>query len=208
MPSLLIPLLATPAIASPLLAVDSASPVLRAIVTAAYVALLALICVYGVHRYWMMRLYRRHLMDCARPAGRFRELPRVTVQLPMFNEGQVGVRIIDAAAELDYPRDRLQIQVVDDSTDGSADLARRRVEHWAERGLDISYHHRTDRTGFKAGALDAALPEATGELIAIFDADFLPPRSFLKRTVHHFTDPAIGMVQTRWEHLNRADSLL
>ncbi|MEM6755671.1 MAG: cellulose synthase family protein [Planctomycetota bacterium] len=190
------------------LAADSATPLLRAVVTAAYIALLALICVYGVHRYWMMRLYRRHLMDSARPAARFAEPPRVTIQLPMFNEGPVGVRIIDATVAIDYPREQLQIQVVDDSTDGSAELARQRVEHWQKQGVDISYHHRTDRTGFKAGALDAALPEATGEFIAIFDADFLPPRSFLKRTIHHFTDPKIGMVQTRWDHLNRADSLL
>jgi len=181
---------------------------LRVAVTAAYLLLLSLICVYGLHRYWMMRLYRRHLLDNARPAGRFADLPAVTVQLPMYNEGAVGPRIIDAAAALDYPRDRLHIQVVDDSTDASADLARNRVDHWRRLGLNIDYLHRTDRTGYKAGALDAALPHAKGDFIAIFDADFLPPPAFLKRTIHHFTDPAIGLVQARWDHLNRADSLL
>ncbi|MEO0587362.1 MAG: hypothetical protein AAF078_06965, partial [Planctomycetota bacterium] len=105
----------------------TAALILRSLVTAAYVVLLALICTYGVHRYWLMRVYQRHLRSCPRPATRFIDLPRVTVQLPMFNEGTVGERIIDAAAALDYPADRLQIQVVDDSTDSSAALAERRV---------------------------------------------------------------------------------
>jgi cellulose synthase/poly-beta-1,6-N-acetylglucosamine synthase-like glycosyltransferase len=201
-------LAAATALAPALLGQDAVTPVLRVLITVAYLLLLGLICVYGVHRYWMMRLYRRHLLDPARPADRFAELPRVTVQLPMFNEGVIGPRIIDAAVALDYPRDRLQVQVIDDSTDASADLARHAVERWARRGFDIAYLHRTDRTGFKAGALAAATPHATGAFIAIFDADFLPPRNFLKRTIHHFTDPAIGLVQTRWEHLNRGDSLL
>lgn len=183
-------------------------PALWWLVTGAYLGLMALIGLYGLHRYWLVFLYGRHRRTRPRPAVRYDDLPRVTVQLPMFNEGAVVHRIIDAACAIDYPKDKLQVQVVDDSNDSSAELARQRVAHWAKQGVDIQYVHRIDRTGFKAGALQAATPSATGELIAIFDADFIPPRSFLKRTVHYFTDPKLGMVQTRWAHLNRDDSLL
>ncbi len=176
----------------------------------AYVGTILLLAAFGLHRYWMIFLFRRHRRHYARPARRFApdNLPRVTVQLPMFNEGAVAVRIIDAACAIDYPAGRLQIQVLDDSTDGTEDVTRRRVAHWLAQGIDIQHHHRADRTGFKAGALAAATPDATGGLIAIFDADFVPPADFLRRTVHHFTDPKLGMVQTRWAHLNRDDSLL
>jgi len=172
------------------------------------VILMGLICIYGLHRYWLVYLYHRHRRDAPQPAARFDELPLVTVQLPMFNEGAVAERIIDAACALDYPEDRLRIQVLDDSTDDSAELARQRVDYWRKTGLNIAYHHRTDRRGYKAGALAAALPLAQGHYIAIFDADFIPPRGFLKRTIHYFTDAEIGMVQTRWAHLNRDNSLL
>ncbi len=178
------------------------------ILTATYLLVLALIGCYGVHRYWLVYLYARHRRQHNRPRPRFAELPPVTVQLPMFNEGPVAARIIDAACAMDYPRDRFQVQVVDDSTDDSAAIARQRVAFWRARGIDIHYHHRTDRVGFKAGALAAATPHATGRFIAIFDADFIPPANFLKRTIHPFADPQVGMVQTRWEHLNRDDSLL
>ena len=175
-----------------------------------YIVLLGLIAMYGVHRYWLVHLFRKHRRDAPRAARRFTtdELPRVTVQLPMYNEAAVTRRIIDAACRLEYPRDLLQVQVLDDSTDGSDRLAAERVEHWRASGIDIELVHRTDRTGYKAGALDEALASASGELIAIFDADFIPPPTFLKRTVHHFSDPGIGMVQARWSHLNREDSLL
>ena len=181
---------------------------LRWPLTIAYLSLMALICVYGLHRYWLVYLFHRHRRQLPRPKTRYAELPKVTVQLPMFNEGAVAERVIDAACALDYPTDKLQIQVLDDSTDESAQIAEARARAWAGRGIDITYHHRTDRTGYKAGALAAAMPEATGELIAIFDADFIPPSGFLKRTVHYFTDSEVGMVQTRWAHLNRESSLL
>jgi len=181
---------------------------LRWPLTIGYVLLMGLICLYGLHRYWLVYLFHRHRRDAPQPAGRFEDLPCITVQLPMFNEGAVAERIIDAACALDYPADKLQIQVLDDSTDGSAELARARAEHWRQQGLDIDYHHRTDRTGYKAGALAAAMPQAKGDYVAIFDADFLPPRGFLKRTIHYFTNPKVGMVQTRWSHLNRDSSLL
>ena len=182
--------------------------ILRWPLTSVYLLLIALIGTYGLHRYWLVYLFNRHRKAVARPARRFDQLPRVTVQLPMFNEGAVARRIIDAACALDYPADRLQIQVLDDSTDRSRTICADRVAYWAARGVDIELRHRVDRIGYKAGALEAGLDSATGELIAIFDADFIPPANFLKRTVHHFTDEAVGMVQTRWAHLNRDDSLL
>jgi cellulose synthase/poly-beta-1,6-N-acetylglucosamine synthase-like glycosyltransferase len=183
---------------------------LRWTLSAAYLGLVALIGLYGLHRYHLVWLFRRHRHDGRGPGHehRYADLPRVTVQLPMFNERAVALRAIDAACKLDYPADRLQIQVLDDSTDGTQHLTARRVAHWRNLGVDIVHHHRTDRTGFKAGALEAGLRTATGELVAVFDADFVPPPSFLKRTVHRFTDPAVGMVQTRWSHLNRTDSML
>ena len=181
---------------------------LRWPVTGVYLALMVTIGIYGLHRYWLVYLFGRHRRVRPRPEQRYDQLPRVTVQLPVFNEGAVIHRIIDAACAIEYPAGLLQIQVVDDSTDESAAVGAQRVAYWKSKGVDIEYLHRTDRTGFKAGALQAANASATGELIAIFDADFIPPAAFLKRTVHYFTDPTLGMVQTRWAHINRNDSLL
>lgn len=183
-------------------------PWIRWPLTLLYVGVLSVICVYGLHRYFLVWLYYRHRRRRPRPAARFARLPRITVQLPMYNESQVAVRIIDAACALDYPPELLQIQVLDDSTDGSDQLASERVSYWRQQGVDIQFLHRTDRKGYKAGALAAAMPDATGQFIAIFDADFLPDPRFLKRTIHYFTDPKVGMVQARWGHLNRDDSLL
>ena len=182
--------------------------ILRWPITGVYLMLMATIGIYGLHRYWLVYLYGRHRRVRPRPERRYEQLPRVTVQLPIFNEGAVIHRIIDAACAIDYPAELLQVQVVDDSIDESAALAKQRVAYWVNKGVDIEYLHRTDRSGFKAGALQAANASATGELIAIFDADFIPPAGFLKRTVHYFTDPTLGMVQTRWAHINRNDSLL
>ncbi|MEM1212301.1 MAG: cellulose synthase family protein [Planctomycetota bacterium] len=180
----------------------------RVPLTVGYVVLLLLIGVYGLHRYWLVATFKKHRRDVPRPKSKFEELPLVTVQIPMFNEGSVARRIIDAACELDYPLDRLQVQVIDDSTDDTLDVSREAVEYWQAHGVDIELIHRTDRTGFKAGALANAMPKVKGDYIAMFDADFVPPPSFLRRTIHHFTDPGIGMVQTRWDHLNRNDSTL
>ncbi len=176
--------------------------------TTLYLAVLAVVCTYGLHRYWLTYVYYRTRRNAPRPAARFAELPAVTVQLPMYNERLVAERVIAAACAIDYPADKLQVQVLDDSTDESAEIARRFCEKMRRAGCDIEYRHRTDRTGFKAGALNDGLATATGELIAIFDADFVPPRNILKRTVHHFTDEKVGMVQTCWDHLNREASLL
>lgn len=173
-----------------------------------YLVVLALLCVYGLHRYFLVALFWRHRKRPTEPARCFDELPRVTVQLPMYNEPLVAQRVIERAGAIDYPADKLEIQVLDDSTDETVALARAAVAQLVARGIDAKHIHRTDRTGFKAGALQDATRSASGEFILIFDADFVPPPDILRRAIHHFTDPAIGLVQTRWDHLNRDLSIL
>jgi cellulose synthase/poly-beta-1,6-N-acetylglucosamine synthase-like glycosyltransferase len=134
--------------------------------------------------------------------------PKVTVQLPMFNELYVAERIIETAAQFDYPLDKLQIQVLDDSTDETVDVIAKKVAEVAARGINIQHVHRVDRTGYKAGALDAAMDQVEGEFICIFDADFVPEPDFLQRTMPYFKNPEIGVVQTRWGHLNKDYSIL
>ena len=134
--------------------------------------------------------------------------PKVTIQLPMFNELYVAERIIETAAAFDYPHDKLQIQVLDDSTDETVDVIAKKVAEIAARGINIQHIHRVDRTGYKAGALDAAMDRVEGEFIAIFDSDFVPDADFLQKTMPYFEDPKIGVVQTRWGHLNKDYSLL
>jgi cellulose synthase/poly-beta-1,6-N-acetylglucosamine synthase-like glycosyltransferase len=134
--------------------------------------------------------------------------PKVTVQLPMYNEMYVAERIIDTTAELDYPRDKFQIQVLDDSTDETKEIIANKVKELAAKGIDIIHIHRTDRTGYKAGALDSAMDKVSGEFIAIFDADFVPDTDFLLKTIPYFQDEKIGVVQTRWGHLNKTYSML
>ncbi len=174
-----------------------------------YVFTLVVLSIFGVHRYLMVYLYYRYRH---RSPGELpfdsTQAPRVTVQLPIYNEYYVAERLIDAVAELDYPRDRFEVQVLDDSTDETQGVARRAVERHREAGLNIHYIHRTNREGFKAGALDAGLKSATGDFVAIFDADFIPPKDILTRAMPHFAKPEIGLVQMRWEHLNRDSSLL
>jgi cellulose synthase/poly-beta-1,6-N-acetylglucosamine synthase-like glycosyltransferase len=157
----------------------------------------------------MAYLYHRHKYRLPTPKGRFEKLPRVTVQLPIFNEMYVTERLIAAVARIDYPRELLEIQVLDDSTDETSEIAELAVRRYAARGFDIKYLHRVDRHGYKAGALEAGLQQASGQFIAIFDADFIPPADFLMKTLPHFaTDPKIGMVQARWGHINQDYSLL
>ena len=134
--------------------------------------------------------------------------PKVTVQLPMFNEMYVAERIIETVAEMDYPRDKFQIQVLDDSTDETKDIIANKCAEVAARGINIQHVHRTDRTGYKAGALDDAMDKVEGEFIAIFDADFVPSKDFLLRTIPYFQSDNVGVVQTRWGHLNKDYSLL
>jgi len=159
---------------------------------------------YGLNAFILVFLYLRHRREVpSTPAVRQESLPPVTVQVPVYNERHVIERAIDAVAALDYPRDRLQIQILDDSTDETTRLARKRAAFHRERGLDISVVRRPSRQGFKAGALARGLKEARGEYVAIFDADFLPRPDFLRKTVPHFLDrPDLGLVQARWSHLN------
>src|SRR5579862_1464938 len=174
-----------------------------------YFIVLILLASYGAHRYVLVYLYYKHKKNgTTEPATHFAELPRVTVQLPIFNEQFVIERLLDAICKLQYPLDKLDIQVLDDSTDETVAVARGLVNHYAAKGFPVSYHHRSNREGFKAGALTEGLKTAKGEFVTIFDADFVPPEDFLLRTIHHFTDPKIGMVQTRWTHINRNYSFL
>ncbi len=138
----------------------------------------------------------------------YEDWPFVTVQLPIYNEKYVIERLIDAVADFDYPKDRYEIHILDDSTDETVDIVRRRVEYYQRNGYHIEQIIRPERKGFKAGALKDAMPHARGEFIAIFDADFLPKREFLKETVPYFEDEKVAVVQTRWEHINEDYSLI
>ena len=174
-----------------------------------YFIVLILLAFYGMHRYQLVYLYFKHRKNkTTDPPSRFAELPKVTIQLPIFNEQFVIDRLVDNVCKMEYPADKLEIQVLDDSTDETVDVARAVVERYAAMGHDISYHHRTNREGYKAGALDAGLENASGEFVAIFDADFTPHPDWLMKVIHHFADPQVGMVQTRWTHLNRNYSFL
>jgi cellulose synthase/poly-beta-1,6-N-acetylglucosamine synthase-like glycosyltransferase len=175
-----------------------------------YFGILVILSLYGVYRYRLVYQFLRYRRHKPKPRGHFAEeqLPVVTVQLPLFNEMYVAERLIGAVAKLDYPPDRFEIQVLDDSTDGTREIARSAVERHRAAGLDITYHHRTDRSGFKAGALEEGLKKAKGELILIFDADFLPRPNTIRRMVDYFTDERIGLVQVRWGHINADYSLL
>jgi cellulose synthase/poly-beta-1,6-N-acetylglucosamine synthase-like glycosyltransferase len=177
-----------------------------------YFLVLGILALYGLHRYWLVYDFYKYSENVPGPPPPVAAWPRVTVQLPIFNERYVIERLVEAVSRFDYPRELLDVQVLDDSTDETVRVASACVERFAAQGLDITYIHRTNRTGFKAGALENGLHTARGQFIAIFDADFIPPPDFLRRTIPYFVDPAnganIGMVQTRWTYLNRDYSLL
>jgi cellulose synthase/poly-beta-1,6-N-acetylglucosamine synthase-like glycosyltransferase len=186
-----------------------------------YFIVMVILAFYGVHRYQLVWLYYKNRKNAPKwnePPARFAEgeLPFVTIQLPIFNEQFVVDRLIEACCRLEYPRDRFEIQVLDDSTDETVKVASQIVERYAA-GFDgvnpiepqpIVYLHRSNRHGYKAGALDKGLDVARGEFIAIFDADFVPPPEWVMQVIHHFAEPEIGMVQTRWTHLNREYSFM
>jgi cellulose synthase/poly-beta-1,6-N-acetylglucosamine synthase-like glycosyltransferase len=175
---------------------------------AVYYAVLALLALYGAHRALMVWLYYRHRADGPRPKRALDPLPRVTVQLPVFNEVYVVERLVEAVAAMDYPKELLEIQILDDSTDETRHVARRVAERLAALAFDIAHLPRAHRNGYKAGALQAGMEASSGEYLAIFDADFVPGPQFLRDTLPHFGDPRVGLVQARWEHLNRDFSLL
>jgi cellulose synthase/poly-beta-1,6-N-acetylglucosamine synthase-like glycosyltransferase len=178
------------------------------LILATYFFVLVILAVYGWHRYYLVYLYMKNKGCQPVPAGTLDALPVVTIQLPIYNEMYVADRLIDVVCQIEYPRELLEIQVLDDSTDETRSVAEQAVRRNASRGVDITYIHRTDRTGYKAGALEAGLKVAKGEFVAIFDADFTPTPDFLMRTVAFFTDPKVAMVQARWGHINQDYSLL
>ncbi len=174
-----------------------------------YFMVLITLAFYGMHRYQLVYLYYKHRKNkVTDPPSRFAELPKVTIQLPIFNEQYVIDRLVDCVCKMDYPPEKLEIQVLDDSTDETVQVASAVVERYAAMGHNIRYHHRTNREGYKAGALDAGLKHTDSEFIAIFDADFTPYPDWIQKVIHHSAEPEIGMVQTRWTHLNRNYSFL
>src|SRR5438045_1542267 len=178
------------------------------VILATYFFVLVILAIYGWHRYYLVYLYMKNKDKIPVPSTPLERLPVVTIQLPIYNEMYVADRLIDAVCRIDYPRELLEIQVLDDSTDETTSVAERAVRRNAAEGLDITCIHRTDRTGYKAGALEAGLKVAKGRFIAIFDADFIPTTDFLQRTIHFFSEPKLAMVQARWGHINQDYSLL
>ncbi len=175
---------------------------------ASYFFVLIVLAIYGWHRYYLVYLYMRNRNNGAKPGLPLDPLPVVTIQLPLYNEMYVADRLIESVCRVEYPRELLEIQVLDDSTDETRGIAELAVRRFAAEGIDIKYLHRTDRRGYKAGALEAGLRTARGEFVAIFDADFIPTSDFLTRLMPHFRDPQIAMVQARWGHINQDYSLL
>jgi cellulose synthase/poly-beta-1,6-N-acetylglucosamine synthase-like glycosyltransferase len=173
-----------------------------------YFLVLVILAAYGMHRYYLVYAFFKYRHNVPGPPPAVTDWPKVTIQLPIYNERYVIERLVEAVARFDYPRELLDVQVLDDSTDETHEVARACVERYQALGFPIHYLHRTDRTGYKAGALAEGLLSAKGEFVAIFDADFLPSPDFLRCTIPYFTDPKIGMVQGRWTYLNRHYSAL
>ena len=188
-------------------------PLISIIILCIHYALVSVLCLYGAHRIFHSLSARRFIKDALnsgaietdiKPTASLpRDLPHVTIQTPMFNEKFVAARIIDAVCAFDYPKDKLQIQVIDDSNDRSVEIAAERVAYYKTLGFDIDHVRRTNRSGYKAGALAEAMDDVKGEFIAIFDADFIPHPDFLQRTLPMFKDEKIGLVQSRWTYLIR-----
>jgi len=191
----------------------TAPDIVKYTLVALYFLVLAGLCTLGAHRaftVFLVRKHRRIIERAQRPLSRFEEseLPTVTVQLPLYNEATVAARLIHAAGNFDYPSDKLEIQVLDDSSDETRTISEAAVKELRAKGIDAHYVRRPDRHGYKAGALDFGLNTAKGEFIAMFDADFVPQKSFIRQIIDHFHDPKVGMVQTRWDHMNRDANIL
>ncbi len=187
----------------------------KGFLTAIYLMIFGLLCTFGLHRYYLAHLFTKYKNRIPKPKKKLKKLPVVTVQLPIYNEMYVVERLISSVCNIDYPKEVLEVQVLDDSTDQTQEISRKIVDSFRAQGFHIHYLHRENRKGFKAGALEEGLKSAKGELIAVFDADFIPPKDFLRKTVDFFSDPKIGMVQVRWGHVNldystltRAQSIL
>jgi len=181
--------------------------------TILYFAAMTGLSLYGMHRIWLLICWhqeRKKILPgtvCHLPE-KMTHFPFVTIQLPLFNERFVAERLIDASALIDWPRDRFEIQILDDSDDDTGEIVDERVNYWSQKGIDVKVLRRGERTGYKAGALHYGLQRALGEYIAIFDADFVPPAEFLQKTIPHFCTDCIGMVQARWDFLNKDQSWL
>jgi cellulose synthase/poly-beta-1,6-N-acetylglucosamine synthase-like glycosyltransferase len=177
-----------------------------------YFIVLFILALYGMHRYWLVYDYFMYAKNVPATPPPVEKWPRVTIQLPIFNERYVIERLVEAISRFDYPVELLDVQVLDDSTDETQEVARNCVERFAAQGMPVVYIHRTNREGYKAGALENGLKTSKGEFVAIFDADFLPEADFLRKTIPYFMNPEggekIGMVQTRWTYLNSDYSLL
>ncbi len=185
------------------------TPEVNTAATLVHFSALGALSLYGLHRIWLLINWWLQRRTPAQPVPALPEnLPSVTVQLPIFNERFVAERLLDAVARLDWPAERLEIQVLDDSSDDTSAIVAQRVAHWQNLGICIRHNRRSQRDGFKAGALAAGLKEARGEFVAIFDADFIPAPDFLTQTIPHFHHPRVGMVQTRWGFCNAEHSWL
>lgn len=178
------------------------------VVLIGYFVSLSILFVFGLHGFVMIYYYRKYGHKIPVPKTDFKEDSIVTIQLPLYNEMYVIERLIDSVCAIDYPKDKMEIQVLDDSTDETTSIVAKAVEDKKKLGFDISHVRRGSREGFKAGALKEGMKIAKGEFIAIFDADFIPQKEFLKKTLSYFTDEKVGMVQTRWEHLNGDYSII
>ncbi len=178
------------------------------LILGAYFFSLLILFLFGSHGFVMIYYYFKHRSNSPHPTRDLTEKPRVTIQLPLYNELYVVDRLIDAVCRFEYPRDRMEIQVLDDSTDETVNLVARLVEEKRAEGFDIVQVRRPNRKGYKAGALREGLVTAKGEFIAIFDADFVPRPDFLLKTLPYFSSGNVGMVQTRWEHLNAEYSVM
>lgn len=173
-----------------------------------YIGSLLILFTFGSHGFIMIYYYLKYRHQRDDLTGELTEYPHITIQLPVFNEMYVVERLIKSTCEIDYPLDKLEIQLLDDSTDETVEIVDKIVKEYRLKGFDINHIHRNDRSGFKAGALKEGLKTSKGEFVAIFDADFIPKKNFLQVVIPFFKDPKIGMVQTRWEHLNRNYSLI
>jgi cellulose synthase/poly-beta-1,6-N-acetylglucosamine synthase-like glycosyltransferase len=177
-------------------------------ILATYFFVVIILAVYGWHRYYLVYVYMKNRGKEPKAKTPLDPMPVVTIQLPLYNEMYVAERLIEAVCAIEYPRELLEIQVLDDSTDETCEVAELAARRFAAQGHDIKYIHRTNRIGFKAGALEEGLKTAHGEFVAIFDADFIPTSDFLTKLMPHFADPQVGMVQARWGHINQDYSLL
>ena len=178
-----------------------------------YIISLTILFIFGSHGYSMIyyyfKTYHKRMEDLTEDELKLEEYPVVTIQLPLFNERYVSKRLIDACVRLEYPKDKIEFQILDDSTDDTTEIISEYIKQYVEQGYDIKLIHRTNREGYKAGALKEGLKTIRGEFVAIFDADFIPRKKFLLRTLPYFHKiDKLGLVQTRWEHLNRENSLI